>query len=238
MKIKVLIIEDEVLVADDIAGDLQKFGFEVVGTAISASEALEIVEQTEPNLILMDIQIKGDLDGIDLAAKIHEKRNIPVIFLTSNTGKQFVNRALETNPYAFITKPYTPADLVIAIELAVKRHNEHALQGAGEFDVTDSIFVKKGEFYRKILMNEVLYIEANGSYCSVYALSGIYTLSFNLNHFQNEIRHPSFKRIHRSYVVNLSRVDGFDKSTVVIGDKLIPVSNTHKEDLFRFFKKL
>lgn len=238
MKIKVLIVEDEVLVAEDVASDLEKDGFEVSGIAISGSEALKEVEKNPPHVILMDINIKGDKDGIETAGEINETRSIPIIYVTSNTSTQFVNRALETKPHAFISKPFNQKDLVIAIELAFKKHNEQALEHVDLVNPLDSIFVKSGDYHRKVLLKDVTHIEADGSYCLVFTREGKFTLSFNLNHFQNEVQSPLLKRVHRSYIVNLANVDGFDKSTLLIGKKIIPVSGTYKEMVFQYFNKL
>ena len=235
MKIKILIVEDEVLVAEDTADDLKRDGFEVTDIAISADEALASIQDDLPHVILMDINIKGKLDGIELAEKINQDHTIPVIYLTSNTSSQFVNRAIETMPHAFLSKPYQYKDLVISIELATKKFNENAISNKKEID---SIFVKDGEYHTKLPINEIQYIEADGSYCNVYSSEGKYTLSFNLNHFQNEVGSPKLMRVHRSYIVNVDRVSGFDKNTVLVGDKIIPVSNSHKEKVFTYFKKV
>jgi DNA-binding LytR/AlgR family response regulator len=236
MKVKLLIVEDEVLVAEDLKDDLIKSGFEVVGTAISDDEALDIIEKKQPDLVLMDIQIKGKLDGIELAQEINELTAVPIIYISANTGSQFINRALETRPHAFLTKPYNLKDLVISIELAMHKYNESVLVEEQSF--FDSIFVKSGSYYRKIKIEDILYIEADGSYCQVYTKSGKHILSFNLNHFQQEVKSSGLKRVHRSYVVNTEQVDGFDKSSLLIGGKMIPVSQNRKEDVFRLFKRL
>lgn len=235
MKIKVLIVEDEVLVADDIASSLETDGYEVTGIAISSDECLASINSNEPHVILMDINIKGSLDGIDTAKKVG---NIPVIFISSNTGQQFISRALETSPHAFISKPYNYRDVSVAIELAFKRHNEIVLSDQGNAKNSDSIFVKKGELYKKILLDDILYIEASGSYCEVRTADEKYTLSFNLNHFQNSISSNAFKRVHRSYVVNLNKVESFDKAGVSVGGKYLPVSSSHKDEVFNYFNKL
>jgi len=233
MKIKVLIVEDEVLVADDIASSLEADGYEITGIAISSEECLESIAKNPPHVILMDINIKGEADGVETAKKIS---TIPIIFLSSNTGQQFVLRAKEVSPYAFISKPYNYRDVSIAIDLAFARHNEITLtSNSGN---SDSIFVKKGDFYTKILLENVLYIEAAGSYCDVVSTEEKYTLSFNLNHFLINIQHSSFKRIHRSYIANLKRVENFDKSGVTIGGKYLPVSPTYKDEIFAYFNKL
>jgi len=236
MKIKILIVEDEVIVAEDVASDLESDGFEVTGIAISGNEVLSSIENNMPHIILMDINIKGDKDGIEVAELINEKYIIPIIYVTSNTSSQFVSRAINTGPHAFISKPYSRKDLVIAIELALKKHNEKVLEN--EEVKLNSIFVKEKGFHKKIPLESVLYIEADGSYCKVYTKNNNYTISFNLNHFQNKVLSPFLKRVHRSYIVNLSNVDGFDKSTLLIGKKFIPVSSTFKDEVFKYFSRI
>ncbi|MEX1002884.1 MAG: response regulator [Crocinitomicaceae bacterium] len=237
MRIKVLIVEDEVLVAEDIADDLKKEGFEVTDIAISGEEALVSIEKDCPHIILMDINIKGDMDGIETAQKIVDEYKLPIIYVTSNTSSQFVNRALETSPHAFISKPYNVKDLIVAVELAFKKYNQKELS---ETDLRQyqAIFVKDGEYHKKIELKDIYYIEADGSYCNVYSKEQKYTLSFNLNHFQSNVQSSLLQRVHRSYVVNLNHVDGFDKNTLLIQKKIIPVSNSYKEETYKAFKKL
>lgn len=238
MKIKVLIVEDEILVGEDVAGDLESNGFEVTGIALSANEAFQMIKNHPPHIILMDINIKGEIDGIDAAIQINKTANYPIIFVTSNTSSHFVNRAIESKPHAFISKPYGQSDLIIAIESAFRQYNELAIESTFADSVIDSIFVKSGDYYRKVMISDVIYIEADGSYCNVHTIDAKYTLSFNLNHFQNGVQAPQLKRVHRSFVVNLTHVDGLDKSSLLIGKKIIPVSAKYKDLVFSFFNKL
>lgn len=238
MKIKVLVVEDEVLVAEDIAEELEKDGFEVTQIAISSNEALQAIKENPPHIILMDINIKGDIDGIETAEIINEKFQTPIIYVTSNTSSQFIARAIKTGPHAIITKPYNYKDLSIAIELALDKHNEIVIQDEQKVVNSDSIYVKSGEYHRKILLEDVLYIEADGSYCKVYTKDSKYTFSFNLNHFQKQVTTPKLQRVHRSYIVNLSNIDGFDKSTILVKDKIIPVSTTFRSEIFKRFNKI
>src|SRR5690554_816891 len=238
MKIKVLIVEHEVLVAEDIAGDLRTDGFEVTNIAISSNEALQAIEHNPPHIILMDINIKGDLDGIETAELINQEFLTPIIYVTSNTSSQFVSRAIKTGPHAILSKPYNYKDLLIAIDLALNKHNETLIRNEQHKIILDSIFVKSGEYHRKVLLEDVMYIEADGSYCKVFTKEGHYTFSFNLNHFQKQMSFDHLKRVHRSYIVNLSNIDGFDKNSILIGDKIIPVSSTFRTEVFNCFNKI
>lgn len=236
MKTKILIVEDEILVAENTADDLKREGFEITEIALSSKEALISIEKSPPHIILMDINIKGDIDGIELTEEIQKNYSMPVIYVSSNVTSQYINRAIATSPSAFISKPYQTKDLVIAIELAVRKHNEAVL--TGNPPLRDSVFVKSGEYHRKVFLDEILYIEANGSYCTVFTEKKRFVLSFNLFHFEQEIKTDTLLRVHRSFIVNINKVDAFDKNTLRIGTNVIPVSNSFKEKVSNSFRKL
>lgn len=237
MPIKVLIVEDEMLVAEEISFDLQDQGFDVTGIAISSDECLAEIQKNQPHVILMDINIKGDLDGIQTAQLIQQKTTIPIVYLTANTDSATLKRAIETSPSAFISKPFSKKDLIVALELAFNKNNEHILTQKSN-SINDLFFVKSGKFYTKIDVNEINYLEANGSYTEIVTNDKNYTLSTNLNHFQENIQNPYFVRIHRSFVVNIKKVDGFDNNTILINGKSLPISKSYQKEVFNLFNKL
>ena len=238
MKIKVLIVEDEVLVADDLASDLEAYGMEVVDSVLSGEECLQSVTINPPHVVLMDIHLKGDMDGIATVAELKKHFDFPVIYLTANSDQVTVTNALETLPSSFITKPYNKRDLIIAIELAFEKYNRTLLERAVQPGPTDSIFVKKGTEYIKLPLSEVVYLEASGSYSTIITEGDqSYTVSNNLAHFQRQVNQPAFMKVHRSYVVNLEKVTGFDHHQVRLGKHSVPVSQSYHH-IFRQFKKL
>jgi PAS domain S-box-containing protein len=118
MDFRILIVEDEAIVANDIRETLKSLGYTVVGTAKSGEIALEKVSETRPDLILMDIHLAGRMDGVDTAEKIHRKNDIPVIYLTAYADKGLLDRAKLTEPYGYIVKPYDERELQSVIEMA------------------------------------------------------------------------------------------------------------------------
>jgi PAS domain S-box-containing protein len=119
---KILVVDDDIIVAMDIKIRLEKFKYNVVGTAASGTEAIACVKELKPNLIIMDIVLKGDMDGIAAAQTISEYYGIPIIFLTGyREDEDKFNRAKLTIPYGYITKPFETRDLDIAIQLAIVR---------------------------------------------------------------------------------------------------------------------
>ncbi len=236
MGIKVLIVEDEVLVAEEIAADMEDYGFEVTEIATSSEECLSSIENNVPNIILMDINIKGNKDGIETAKLIHQT-SIPIIYLTANTDSVTFKRALESLPNAFISKPYQKKDLYSAVEIACNKHNEELIKEQNPI-INNSFFVKDGDYFTKLNFDDIYYLEADGSYCNIYTNKKKITLSSNLNHFQNNHKSPIFVRTHRSYIININKVEGFDKDSIIINSKVIPISKSYQKEIMKFFNKL
>ena len=123
-KIKILIVEDEGIVAKDLETTLIRMGHFVVANVISGEEAIQAAAKKHPDLILMDIVLKGRIDGVETTRKILELVDIPVIYVTAYTEDYILERAIGTIPYAVIIKPVDTMELKIAINLARERHEE------------------------------------------------------------------------------------------------------------------
>mgnify|MGYP003473637111 FL=1 len=110
-KYKILIVEDEMIIAANISLQLTTLGYEVTGIIPRGEEALMHFRQNKPDIVLLDIQLKGDLDGIETAKLMQKESEIPIIYLTANADEAHFNKAKSTNPYAFISKPFKKLDL-------------------------------------------------------------------------------------------------------------------------------
>lgn len=121
MSLRILIVEDEPIISDDIESTLISNHYDIAGKAYSSTQALDMLVNRYPDLVLLDISIKGDKDGIDIAAIIREKYHIPFIYLTSFSDKLTLDRAKPTMPYGYIVKPFKDRDLLTSIELAMYR---------------------------------------------------------------------------------------------------------------------
>jgi len=119
--IRILIVEDEQIVAVAIEGHLRRLGYQIVGTAASGEEACETAAEFEPDLVLMDVRIEGPMDGIEAARRIRESRDVPVVFLTAFNDVDTVERAKDVQPYGYIVKPFDPRDLQTTIEMALHK---------------------------------------------------------------------------------------------------------------------
>jgi signal transduction histidine kinase len=129
--IKLLIVEDEIIVARQLSNSLKKLGYEVVAIATCGEEGIKQAALNQPDLVLMDIVMPGDIDGIDAAQEIRQRFSIPVVFLTAYADKETVSRAAMTDPFGYILKPFQPKDLYATIEVCLRKHQvEKELQEA------------------------------------------------------------------------------------------------------------
>lgn len=120
---KILIVEDEVVIAMDLTSTLEKLGYVVSGHITRGEDVISAIEEVRPNLILMDIKLEGEIDGIDAAQIVSEKYDIPVLFITSYSNKNILERSKKTNPFGYIVKPFDDRELYTIIEIAIYKHN-------------------------------------------------------------------------------------------------------------------
>ncbi|MCR4438177.1 MAG: response regulator [bacterium] len=123
---RIMIVEDLNITALDLKNRLRKMGYEVAALAGSGEEAIQKAEQVRPDLILMDIRLKGEMDGVEAAERIRQKLDIPVIYLTAHADDSTLQRAMETRPYGYVLKPFGEKELRITIEMALHRHREES----------------------------------------------------------------------------------------------------------------
>ncbi|MCZ7402796.1 MAG: response regulator [Candidatus Methanoperedens sp.] len=135
---KILVVEDEAIVAESIKIKLKKMGYSVISTASSGNEAIRKTEEFLPDLVLMDIVLQGEMDGIEAAKQIHENFNTPVVYLTAYSDDKTLLRAKITEPFGYIIKPFKERELQVAIEIALfKQDMEKKLKEKNEwFSVT------------------------------------------------------------------------------------------------------
>lgn len=125
---KILIVEDEILAAENIAKHLRKQGYEVSGIVPSGEEAIAKSTDLRPNLVLMDISLQGAIDGIAAATQIGNQLQIPVVYMTAYADNTTLERAKSTNPYGYLVKPFKPNDLRVSIEIALQKYRTEVLK--------------------------------------------------------------------------------------------------------------
>ncbi|MBN8681718.1 MAG: response regulator [Chitinophagales bacterium] len=237
--IKILVVEDEMLIGAKVSMFLSELGYEVTGILPRAEEVLNHIQENNPDIALLDIQLKGEMDGIALAQTLMQTHRIPVVFLTANSDDATFQRAKTAQPYAFLTKPFNKTDLQRALELTIARMAERGeslpearAKPATDFILSDRIFIHHKDRMVKVLFEAIQYIEAERNYCRIVTQTKEFILSMPMKNLEDKLP-DFFQRIHRSYIVNLKFLDEIDEFSVRINSATLPVSKSFKNDLLR-----
>lgn len=243
-KLNIFIVEDESIVAKDIQNNLIKLGYNVLGIANNGKDAIDQIKELNPDVVLMDIMIKGDLTGIEVAEQIRKFVNVPVIFLTAYADESTLSRAKVTEPYGYILKPFKEIDLHSTIEMAVYKHQKDAaLQKERDFlyslvenkgsSQNDILFVKANSKLVKVYLKDIYYVEALKDYVIINTQYARYTVHSTMKDIEKKLGTVDFIRVHRSYIVRTDKIQAIENQTVVLENekKAIPVGGSYRDEL-------
>ena len=222
-KQSILIVEDEPLIADDIAETLEANGFTVCDIVDEAEEALNAVAKYSPDLALLDINIEGDQDGISLA----EQLSIPFNFLTSYYDKATLERAGKTNPSGYLVKPFQENDLIANVELGLNRKRIITKSNS----TPEKLFVRKDQEIISVMSDEILYAEAFDNYTNVYTEGSKYIISHTLKSVEEKLQHLGFFRVHRSFLINFHAIDSISENYVFMKGHKVQISKSYRKEL-------
>lgn len=233
-KVKILVVEDEIIIADNICDTLNDLGYEALEPVINYTDAIETIEKDKPDLAILDIQLSGKKTGIDLAEKIRKNYDFPFIFLTSNADPLTVSQAKKVMPPAYLIKPFTKDELYTAIEIAVYNYSRRV----GEVDeeeliIKDAFFIKEKHTFIKLKFEDILYIKSEHVYAEIQLTNNQkHLIRGNLNKIITKLN-TKFVRIHRSYIVNLDYLQQIDQNNIVLLNVSIPIGKKYKDDLLQ-----
>ena len=239
--VQILVVEDEMIIAANISMQLTEMGYQVSGIIPRGEDAISHFKTNLPDIVLIDIQLKGKLDGIETVQKLQElNKDIAIIYLTANTDEANFNRAKLTHPYAFISKPFKKIDLQRSIELTIHQlkcninnTSNDSKNGSSTSVLKDCLFVRNRETMVKVAIKDIRYIEAERNYCRIFSMDKEYLIVTTLKDMDKKLPEKHFLRIHRSYIINLSRIDEIGGTHVVIFRKAIPMSKGMRTELLK-----
>ncbi len=243
---KILVLEDEVIFVNLNTLIINKLGYELISIVDNGDEFLRIFKATQPDLVLLDVRVNGDKDGIDVAEQLQSiSPDTPVIFITSHTEQDIFQRAKQTNPYAYITKPFTEGTLQRTIELVVQQHlktieNKEAAGWIQDFVLKDSFFIKTGDKLEKIKIEDILYIEAESKYVVLFTAKKQVASRMGLQEILEKLPASQFIQIHRKHIVNLQFVENINLKNleIEVGGKKLAVSKRQKSNFVDRLNKL
>lgn len=243
----ILIVEDEGIVAADLAARLTHTGYNIIGIADNYEEAIELFTQYNPDLVLLDITIKGNKTGIDVATEINRLTPTPFIFITAHVDAITLEKAKNTFPSAYLVKPFTTSHLLVSVELAI--HNfayqkkgllaETALpqnQDEELYPKQAYLFIKEGCTFVKLHQHDITYIEAQDNYIRIYTAQKHYIVRCTLAKAMERVNMSFIIRVHRSFCVNINAVDGFTEQNILISNITIPIGRNYKADFIQQFE--
>lgn len=243
-KINVLVVEDESIVSKDIQYSLKKLGYNVVGSAATGEKAIELANSEKPDIILMDIMIKGDINGIETADVIRQELKIPIIFLTAYADESTLSKAKITEPYGYIIKPFKEIDLHTTIEMAIYKHGKeqevlkerdflYSIVENKDTTATGFIFVKSNSKLVKLKNEDIYFIEALKDYVVIHTKTVRYTIHSTMKDIESKMGNDEFIRVHRSFIVRLDKIASIEFPNLVLEDdkKVIPIGGSYKDDL-------
>lgn len=229
--ISILIVEDNVLIADDMQMILEDMGYNVVANVTSYEKAIVALEENTVDLALLDIQLATEKSGIDVGKHIRDNYDIPFVFITSNSDKETLNQAKEVKPNGYLVKPFEEKDLYTTIEITMSNFEESGTKEEVKKNksiLKKSIFVKDSHLYRKIIFKDILYIKSDNVYIEIYTTAKTYVVRSTLKDFLKKLPQDDFLRTSKSYIINIKHVQAMNSRDVIIDDKMIPISKEYK----------
>lgn len=227
-QIKILVVEDEILIADNICDTLTDLGYFTLEPALNYTEAILSLKTEAPDIVILDINLSGEKSGIDIAEVIKSQYDIPFIFLTSNADKNTVSLAKKVQPKAFLVKPFTQEELYSSIEIALSNHIKHNLATSNNDKSKKVLFLKEKGIFIKIKLEDILYIKSDHVYIEVILSSEKkHVIRTSLNDILTKLN-KNFIRIHRSYIVNSNYIDQIQSNKLFLNNSEIPIGKSYK----------
>lgn len=233
-KVKILIIEDELIIAESMRLMLENFDYEVIGIASDVAETLHILSENIPDIALVDLMLRHEDDGIELAKSIKQKYGLPIIFITSLSDKTTVERAKEVHPEGYIVKPFQKNDLYTSIEIALSNFLESSAKKQAKeeenYFFKEYLFVKKKYQFEKVRIRDIQWIQSDGNYLEMFCQTDKkYLIRSTFNEFFENVGSDIFLQVHKSYAVNLEYIDTVRATEIIVNKKIIPIGKTYHD---------
>jgi len=246
MKVKILIVEDELIIAEDMRMMLETLGYQVVGVTGDSEEAKRLIVATSPDIAMLDITLGTQQLGLDLAKEIVENFKIPFIFCTSHSDKSTIGKATQLHPSGYLVKPFEQKDLFSAIELALANFsfNRSADPGMNEsvedkdLIIKDSLFIKEGHLYVKVKIGDIQWLSPDGNYTTIHAGVKKHLVRMPLKDLHEQLPKDKFFRSHRSFVVNLDSIEAINNQNIYINSQQIPLGKSYRDELLSQVRKM
>ena len=227
---KILLVEDEELYADQVEILVDKMGHQLIGICDSSDKVMRVLDHDKPDLVLMDVHINGEYDGIELAEMIKRDHVLPIIFITSLRDDLTFKRAERVGATNFIIKPFDQLQLQRAIDLAVKKPKSDSSDNDISNIGSDHFYIKQGGKLTRVGFDEIFYLSADGHYCNVHTANKKYVIRISLVQLADKIPNDFFLQTHRTFIINKNQIKSVNlkENTIDLNGRVIPISKRNR----------
>ncbi|MGL4597496.1 MAG: response regulator [Bacteroidia bacterium] len=234
---RIFIVEDEFIIAENLRMILESLGYDVPEPCGSMEDALKRIPLERPDLCILDINLHGKHDGIELGKKLQEELNVPFVYLTSNADPETVKQAGVTKPLAYLVKPFNADEIYAAIEIALIQSGillEQRQSLSVEAILPESFFIRVGNRYVRMEISDIVYIKSEGKYLEIFGRDQQRLLvRQSMESMLEQLKERNFVRVHRSYAINLKYLMEISTDMVKVDQFEVPVGRVYREDMMR-----
>ncbi|GGF27788.1 LytR/AlgR family response regulator transcription factor [Echinicola rosea] len=222
---RILVVEDDPDIAENIEEILELLGYVNIDIANSANQAIKVIKKYRPDLVFMDIKLKGDKDGIELGEIIQQMVDAPIVYVTSYSDPSIIERAKRIHPAGFIVKPFNTNDIHAIVEIVLyNRRNQSASSetpkpsAESPYLVADAVYIKSDNAYERVDYGDIYYVEANGNMVSIFTKNKTYTIRKSMKEMEEKLPSHLFLRVQKSYIVQLAQIASFSTKEINLKD--------------------
>lgn len=237
--VTILLLEDDLLLAKELQFKLEELGYEIVASVQSGEDALINARRLLPDLAILDIEVDGEMDGLEAGAYIRKSLGIPIIYVTQFSDVNTFDKAKRAHPNSYLTKPINLWDLVRSIELSITHDSLAISSQKNEYFLSKALFLKSTEqTFEKVDIEDILFFKASGSYTEIHTSIRTFVFSENISYFDKKLKIPQLVRVHRSWIVNLEKIKRIEDMALIIQEKRIPIGKTYKKATMSYFNTI
>ncbi|HLW20457.1 MAG TPA: response regulator [Cyclobacteriaceae bacterium] len=219
---RILIVEDDVSISENIEEILELLGYVNIDIANSANQAIKEIKKHRPDMVFMDIKLKGDKDGIELGEIINQMVDAPIVYVTSYSDPEIIERAKRTHPAGFIVKPFNTNDIHAMVEIVLYNQRTRPVTseavGSTGFEspylVTDAVYIKADNAFERVEYPDIYYVEANGNMVTIYTKHRNYTIRKSMKDMEEKLPANLFLRVQKSFIVQLAQIENFNTKEI------------------------
>lgn len=220
---RILIVEDDVSISENIEEILELLGYVNIDIANSANQAVKEIKKHRPDMVFMDIKLKGDKDGIELGEIIKQMVDAPIVYVTSYSDPEIIERAKRTHPAGFIVKPFNTNDIHAMVEIVLynQRTRPVAADSVGPvaespYLVTDAVYIKADNAFERVDYTDIYYVEANGNMVTIYTRHRDFTIRKSMKDMEEKLPSNLFLRVQKSFIVQLAQIENFNTKEITL----------------------